>query len=344
MSHPILERHLKKQTILPAYLFYGDEELLMRRALERLQEGLGSGNETRPEKKVMEAEEISLAEALSQARVPSLWSGRQLIILYNADRYNPAELKALGPYLDAPASQTCLVLVAPGLKPKEIRQNPYGRRLHEQDAALGFYRLRETALPRWLEEEARRQGKVLAPAAAQRLIETVGDNLLDLAQELEKIVLYMGPEKTITADMVDQLTTQSRSYSVFALVDALGQHRPDQALQVLDRLLEMGEPPLKILVMLARQLRLLIRLQEFQHPSASVDKLASHLGVPRPVAGKLQRQAAHFKVADLRSHLFGLHLADQGLKASTASPRLWLEKVILELCPPVPLRNQRSGN
>ncbi|MFP3867842.1 MAG: DNA polymerase III subunit delta [Desulfobacteraceae bacterium] len=332
MSHPTLERHLKKHTILPVYLFYGEEELLIRRALARLQEGLGAGDNMRPEKTILEAEETNLAEVLSQARVPSLWSGQQLIILYNVDRYNATELKPLEAYLDAPAPHTCLVLTAPGLKPKEVGRNPYWRRLQDEDAALGFFRLKETALPRWLAGEANRLGKVLAPAAAQRLIESVGDNLLDLAQELEKLVLYMDPEKTITADMVGHLSSPSRSYSIFALVDALGQQQPSQALQVLNRLLEMGEPPLRILVMLARQLRLLIRLQEYQGPAA-VDEIASHLGLPRSVVGKLQRQAAHFRVADLRSHLYTVHLADQGMKSGTAPAQLWLEKIILELCP-----------
>ncbi|RLA89858.1 MAG: DNA polymerase III subunit delta [Deltaproteobacteria bacterium] len=344
MSHPILERHLKKQTLRPVYLFYGEEEFLLRRALERLQTGLRADDQQQSEKHILEAEDTSLAEVLSQARVPSLWGTRQLIVLYNADRYKAAELKPLGSYLDAPTPQTCLVLVAPGLKFKEVERHPYWRRLQEQEAALGFFRLKEAALPRWLEQEARRQGKVLPPAAAQRLIETVGDNLLELAQELEKLVLYMGAEKTITAPLVSQLTCASRSFTIFALVDALGQRRPEQALQILKRLLELGEPPLKILVMLARQLRLLLRLQDYQDAATPVEEQARRLGLPRGIVLKLQRQAAHFRVAELRSHLFNLHRADQGLKTSPLPPRLWLEKVILELCPPVPFRNQRLGN
>ncbi|OPX19893.1 MAG: hypothetical protein BZ151_06805 [Desulfobacca sp. 4484_104] len=73
MSHPILERHLKKQTLRPVYLFYGEEEFLLRRALERLQTGLRADDQQQSEKHILEAEDTSLAEVLSQARVPSLW-------------------------------------------------------------------------------------------------------------------------------------------------------------------------------------------------------------------------------------------------------------------------------
>ena len=40
MSHPLLERHIERQAVKPLYLFYGDEEFLMNRALARLEAGL----------------------------------------------------------------------------------------------------------------------------------------------------------------------------------------------------------------------------------------------------------------------------------------------------------------
>jgi DNA polymerase III delta subunit len=39
MSHPLLERHLERRAVKPLYLFYGDEEFLMNRALARLEAG-----------------------------------------------------------------------------------------------------------------------------------------------------------------------------------------------------------------------------------------------------------------------------------------------------------------
>ncbi len=49
MSHPLLERHLERGTLKPLYLFYGDEEFLMQRALARLEAGLTEkSGESRP--------------------------------------------------------------------------------------------------------------------------------------------------------------------------------------------------------------------------------------------------------------------------------------------------------
>ena len=178
------------------------------------------------------------------------------------DFYPAAQLKAVTGYLDRPAPRAWVVLLAEGLKAREVEKHGVWGRLAKEEAALGFYRLREGELHQWLTREARHLGKNLTLAAAQRLVEIVGDNLADLSQELEKLALYAGGEKTLTPNLVNQLATHSRSFNIFALVDALGETGAQKRLSALAHLLDLGEPPARILVMLARQLRLLLRLKD----------------------------------------------------------------------------------
>jgi DNA polymerase III subunit delta len=255
------------------------------------------------------------------------------VILWQVERYKAEELAILEKYMHAPSARTCLILIAPGLKPKNVQGHNLWRRLLEQEAALGFPRLREGELPPWLEREAKRQGKGLGPGAARQLVEAAGPNLQDLHQELEKLILYTGTAPTITAADVVRLSSHSRTHTIFELVEALGQNRPDKALKVLDRLLELGEPPPRILVMLARQIRLLMQTREGVKRNLDAAELAKELGVQKFVAEKLQRQAGGFRLGQLKGHLIRLHEADQKFKTGMAAPRLLLEKVILDLCP-----------
>jgi DNA polymerase-3 subunit delta len=331
MSHAVLERHLNKSTLKPVYLWFGEEEFLIRRALARLEAWLQQRDDLAA-KTVLDGTETPLTEALRAARSPQLWGGRQLVIVWRAERYKAAELAVLGKYLQAPSNQTCLILIASGLKPKDVQAHSLWRQLLEQEAALGFPRLREGELPTWLEREAKRQGKSLGPGTARHLVDAVGQNLSDLDQELEKLILYTGDKPIISAADAAKLSSHSRMHSIFELVEALGQSRPDKALKVLDRLLELGEQPSVILVMLARQIRLLIMTREGLKKNLDATQLASELGVPKFVAEKLQKQAPSFRLAQLKSQLIRLHEADRGIKTGAVS-RLLLEKVILDLCP-----------
>ena len=245
--------------------------------------------------------------------------------------YPAEELKALGSYLDYAAPRTWVVLLAEGLKAREVEKHPVWGRLQRDQAALGFFRFREGELYQWLTQEAQSHGKTMTPAAAQRLVEMVGDNLSELSQELEKLALYAGQEKTLTPALVSQLASHSRTYNIFALVDAVGEAGAHKRLAALDHLLDLGEPPPKILGMLARQVRLLLRVKESgQGPGP---ELARSLNLPPGVLKRLGQQAARLSEKTLRAHLLLLHQVDQQLKTSTGNPRLWLEWALLKMGP-----------
>jgi len=192
MSHPILERHIERRAIKPLYLFFGDEEFLMHRALERLEAALTDQAGEPPSKVVREAQEVELAEFLAESRAATLWGPGQLLILRRVDQYPGAQLKAILMYLEHPAPRAWVVLLAPGLKAREVEKHAVWGRLAQEEAALGFFRLREGELFQWLTREARDLGKNLTLAAAQRLVEMAGDNLAELSQELEKLALFAG--------------------------------------------------------------------------------------------------------------------------------------------------------
>ncbi|MCX5890007.1 MAG: DNA polymerase III subunit delta [Deltaproteobacteria bacterium] len=338
MSHPIIERHLERKAVRPLYLFYGDEEFLMERALARLEEGLKDQWGEAPvrvqreapvrvmrkaqEEALPEAQEKALPEFLAESREASLWGPGQLLVLRRL-ALNAAALKAINDYLDHPAPRAWVVLLAEGVKARDWAKHPVWSRLSREEAAVGFYRLKEAELFQWLTQEARSLGKTLTLAAAQRLVEIVGDNLAELSQELEKLALYAGEEKSLTPSLVNQLTTHSRTYNIFALLDALGEPGPQKRLTALGDLLDLGEKEPKILATLAGHLRKLIRLKEG----------GGGLNLTQWHQRKVAEQAKRFSAASLRAHLFLLHHVDLQLKTSAGSPRLWLEWALLKMGP-----------
>lgn len=332
MSHPTLERHLERRSLKPLYLFFGEEEFLMERAMRRLEAALTDEFGDAPLKSFYTAPEITLEDFLAQARNSPLWASGQLLVLRRIDAYPERDLKALAAYLDHPAPRSLLVLVGQGLKARDLAKHPVWSRLQRDEAALGFFRLREEELCQWLAREAKGLGKTLTLAAAQRLVEVVGDNLAELTQELGKLALFAGEEATLTPSQVTQLASHSRTFNIFALVEALGQAGAAKRLAALDHLLDLGEAPAKILNMLARQVRLLIRYKE-AGPQTPPAELAASLNLPPGLVKKLGQQAKHFSLPSLRTHLALLHQADLHLKTSTGNPRLWLEWTLLQMGP-----------
>ncbi|MFZ2088811.1 MAG: DNA polymerase III subunit delta, partial [Desulfobaccales bacterium] len=302
MSHPTLERHLEHRNLRPLYLFFGEEEFLMERALRRLEAALAQESGEAPLRVVREAPDVSLEEFFAQARMATLWGSGQLLVLRRAETYPAKALEAVLTYLDHPAPRSLVVLTAPGLKLRDVEKHAVFGRVQKNEAALGFFRLREGELLPWLAQEAKGLGKTLSSAAAQRLVEVVGANLSDLHQELKKLVLFAGAEATLTPQQVNQLASHSRTYNIFALVEALGEKALPRRLAALDHLLDLGLEPPRILVMLARQLRLLIRYKEAA-PQTSPADLAKQLKLQTWQVKRLGQQAEKFSLKALRAHL-----------------------------------------
>ena len=332
MSHPLLERHIERQAVKPLYLFYGDEEFLMHRALLRLEaaltdQGRGAAQQGRPGR----PGGGTGRSFWPSARAATLWGPGQLLILRRVNTY-PADRSRPLPAIwttRRPGPGWCSWPKAS--RPRMWTKHAVWGRLAKGEAALGFNRLREGELYQWLTREARQLGKNLTLAAAQRLVEMVGDNLAELSQELEKLALFAGPENTLTPALVTQLTSHSRTYNIFALVEALGTPGFHQRLTSLGQLLDLGEHPVKILGMLARQVRILIRVKE--GAGANPVELARSLGLPQWKIKGLAQQAARFSDAALRRHLAMLHRVDFNLKTSTGNPRLWLEWALIKMGP-----------
>ena len=88
----------------------------------------------------------------------------------------------------------------------------------------------------------------------------VGNDLSSLEQEIEKTALYVGAEAEVTLEDVKKTVCSTSNLTVFNLTDAVS--RRDSALGVLymRELVRNGEHELKVLSLLATQMRNLLKI------------------------------------------------------------------------------------
>ncbi|MBW1992541.1 MAG: hypothetical protein JRI59_10620, partial [Deltaproteobacteria bacterium] len=96
----------------------------MERALRRLEGALAEAAGEAPHKVFQTAPEVSLEDFLAQARNASLWGSGQLLILRRVEACPPESLQAVPDYLKSPPPRTWVVLLAPGLKSRDMGGQP----------------------------------------------------------------------------------------------------------------------------------------------------------------------------------------------------------------------------
>ena len=133
-------------------------------------------------------------------------------------------------------------------------------------------------LSRWIKVRAEEKGAQITSGAIRLLSQLVGGNLWTLDGELEKLSLH-AVERPISEGDVRALVSQAREASIFAAVDALLDGRSAIAFQAIHRLRNEGAEFSYIVVMVARQLRLVTQAKDLIERRHSEKEVGQRLGI-----------------------------------------------------------------
>lgn len=314
-----------------AYLVHGAEDLLRADAVAAiaaavLTEGLEAFNDDR-----FEGASCDPGDVVAAARTLPVMAERRLVVVRGADRLAPERLEVLSAYLADPSPSTTLVLEAAKV---DQRRGAFAK-VKAVGHVVNCAPMNERGAADWLTGRARELGCPMDRDAAEFLAAYAGTSLGALAAELDKAAAYVGTGPggeggRIDLDVVSETAAGGRVASVFELTDALGERRAGDALEALFTLLEGGEPPLRVQGMIVRHFRQLWRAREALAGGAS--DLASAIGVPPFVAGKLRTQARRYRDAELGAAFVRFARVDLDLKGGAVSDRRTLEDEVLFLC------------
>ena len=168
-----------------------------------------------------------------------------------------------------------------------------------------------------LNQQAAHRDIAWGPDAAAHLVERTGHDITQLVNEMEKCALRAGPGEPITIAVIDEMTRRAPQETIFNLTDALGARQTAHALGLLRELVEGGEAPELILVMLVRHFRQLLQARAFLDGGLSLDRnLLSRL--PPALADQLPRDGRENLAVLLQSqHWLGNRLSQQARNFST---------------------------
>ena len=158
------------------------------------------------------------------------------------DKAKSGVLGDLLPYVERPNPQTLLVLID---ESKPAGNTKLGKALKKKDpkrAYFEFARVPEYKVPDWITEwAATRHDKKIEHQAAQILAQHVGNNLLTLSSEIDKLCTYKGSANFISVDDIHELTGISKEYSIFELKKAIIRRDLDGALFISEQMLRQGD-------------------------------------------------------------------------------------------------------
>jgi DNA polymerase III subunit delta len=330
-------------------VLFGDEPLLKRESLERLRSAVLTGEDGELSFTAFDSEEVELRTVLDELATMSMFGGgRRMVVVEEADKFVSGHREELEDYCQKPRPNSVLVLAVDSWPANtrlfkklaesglQINCNLPGNRFGDPD---------EDAVLKWLSARAEAKYQAQLDArAGELLLEIVGPQLGRLDQELAKLALLAGAEKSrkITRELVEQAVGGWRAKTAWAMIEAALEGRGAVALVELDRLLLAGEEPIALLAMMSGSLRRMaaatriIEEAESNRRRITLAEALREAGVtPKKfVLDKTERQLRQIgrgRAKELYGWLLEADLALKGVSSSGERARLVLEQLIVRL-------------
>ncbi len=200
---------------LPVYLLKAKDEFFFMDALGVVRESIPE-SERDFSLDVYDLEDsdqtVSLQEIMDTLNTVSFFASRKFVIIRNIQKGRKKEMELIGGYCENPSPQSILILFHQGDIKKDRRGLLKGVSIIDLD-------LKTHELPKWIAKQASVKGISLTGESVSFLADIYGDDMSSLAQEIEK--LSLSGEKKITIDAVNEIITGTKTYSSFAMTEAL---------------------------------------------------------------------------------------------------------------------------
>jgi len=346
----VADVHARK--LAPGYVFVGDEAFFRKRCRDAVLQQLVPADVRDLSVYDMDLGDVELQQILDRARTASLMAPFQVFFirgiknLYTRGKHDD-EFSAIRDYFKNPNPDALVVFVADHISiPADPRRmdltdkDRYERireTLGEYCRVLEFARVDEGDAVKWATETANAGAVKLDSDAARELVDSLGGDMMMVASELEKLLLFVGDKKRITLGDIETMVLAAKQRSFYELTDAISARDRARALVVLDGIFSTGdgeEAAIGHLYMLSRTFRqmLVIFERNVRDSRALWQALWQGFRVPPFAAEDIIRQARRYKSRrELTGAIQRIARADLALRSNPVSKRFVLENLVLEL-------------
>jgi DNA polymerase-3 subunit delta len=302
------------------YLFTGSEELLLRRAAERLLDELRAEGPV----EVVDLRAGDLREqGLPDLRTGSLFGDRRAVLVRDAQELPADVATRLVGELEQTPPEAMVILLASGTG----RIMKLAKRIKAAGGRVDVAPPRDWEDRKWaalVRDEFGQHKRKATPAAVDAIVNHAG---LDVAQVAEKVsqVVAAVSQGVIDDRDVERAVVGHGSRGSFAVADAMCAREPARALELLRGVLESGDDPIMVLGALVYRIRSVVAV------AGRLDAKDVGLRISAGQVRHLQAARRNFGPGELTRAMRTLADADVEMKSGELPGELVIERAVAQI-------------
>jgi DNA polymerase-3 subunit delta len=301
----VIKEHIKTGSFKPFYLLYGSEDYLKKLYRDKLRNAiLNEDNDMNYS--YFEGKDVDQRKVAQAAQTLPFFSDRRLVIIENSGLFKSQnELTEL---LDNVPESTVILFVETEID----KRNKLFKFVRDRGTVSEMNGMDEQNLKLFVASLLEQEKKKITESTITYLLDKTGTDMVNICNEVEKIVSYTLDRDIILPEDIDAVVTTQITGKIFLMIDAIGTKQPNKALALYYDLLSVREKPMSILFLITRHFNILLQAKDLQALGFNSSAISEKVSIPPFAVSKYLMQAKNFTSKRLKEALeFGVDIEEQ---------------------------------
>jgi DNA polymerase III subunit delta len=326
-------RDIKEGGFSNLLLLCGDESYLVKWALELLISKTIEPVARSIDYSLLDGKEVGWTDILNQCETLPMLSSKRVVAVADFSPSQPDEM--LKDFLHLP-EHTLLIFLQSGACDR-AKKNGLASLVAASGIIYEFESLEESQLKAFIQKRLKSAGVLVKPSVLSYLITASGYgerdstyNLFQLENDLTKMIAHRTDDELTVAD-VKACLSETIETNTFAMLDAIGKNRKDEAFRLLHDMFRSGENAYRLLSTIASQMELMLCVKELRLEGRSPIEIKSELNVHELRIKKALAFSEKFSISELKGILANIYRVDNQIKSGVLESEMALEMMIAEI-------------
>ena len=310
-----------KENIKPAYLLCGDDVFLLYKSLDLIENAC---TPNMPEfNKVVFGEDSSytVQDVVESLQALPIGDVKRLVLIKDLNLKNTKEnLSGLNDYLKNPNPDSCLVLFCSD-------QNELAEKLVGVEK-VDCNRLDELLVKKLVLQKVNELEKAINPDALQLLCDYTCRNLFRAFAEAEKLAAFIGEEKLITKELVENNVVKELEFQGYEFSQAVAAKNSQKAFEILNAMLAQ---PSNIGTIISALYSQFSRMFFVRTSNETQGEMAKIFGCKEFAVKKLAELSAGFSKRSLKNIVEKISQLEFEMKSGQISSEALCERLVFEI-------------
>lgn len=311
------------------YVIFGEDAFLVSKECEKLVDALLDDEQRAMALYEAKADNAQIADVLDELRTLPFLAPKRVVLIKGAEPFVKANAAQLENYLDDPSPTGVLILTVTSWD-KRLRLH---KKVQQAGRLIELQKMYSNQMPAYIAAYAQETyGLRLDSQCSRLLVELVGDDPGRLCREMDKLVVFVAPRKTINHQDIEQSVGKNRMFDAFGVIDAINTGRIAPALERLRNMFQADKnADYTVVGAFGFHFRRLFRVKALIQQGTAPQQAATKSGVFGFHQRAFLQQVSQLTLPQIAQIMAELGQIDFGIKTGQTTAPVAMERLIMNV-------------